>query len=348
MQESRSVNQTIQQPVDTIQPEAAPPAGTVDYMMLPKFDYTELPLEQAVGAFRSLGREILFDLLLEQQMSDLVALLRKGQTKFTTPRLVWPKLLHRYTAYGRQALVDDLRLMVDNSFRHIRQRRWQASVQAFRQIPPRLITIRQLNRLEHALGNVSAETIPDDLFALIAETAWADLRFQHEIATKLRSHLRQSELFAQGDKALVLLSPYTLWVLLALAPLSAAFSLDWLTREYWFYRWAAQRLQRVATQYVLTAAGWAGFWDQWVIWRAMTQRPDAIVLLHPTLYNGLMALPIFQFTGATKRWSSPNEQTATVGPQLDPAANFAAPAWAATMPGWFRIKYVHALPQDGR
>jgi len=334
---------------------------TADQAMLPQFDYTELPLGEEVELLRSLGRQILITVLLEKRLPNLPALLTQAHVQANKPWLIWTTLLRRYLGHGQQAFWDDLGLSLGESFRQLRKRRWRASYQAMRQLPPRIVLTNLLNRLEWALGTVSPVTIPDDMLALVAATAWGDLTFQHEIATQLRTYLRQSVLFTQHDKVLILLSPHTFWILLALTPISTALSFDWLRRDYWLLRWAAQRLQQAATQHGLTAEGWAGFWDQWVIWTAMTHYPDAVVRLRPALYNALIALPIFQLTATSKQWQSPNglgatvdertktaAQTANVGRVGEPTPTLAAPTWKAAMPGWFPGQYVHPTPDDER
>jgi len=339
---------------ETASSVAASQASATVQMMPPHCDYRALPLDQEVALFRRIGMQTLMALLREKRLPDLPTMLTKTYVQANRPQLFPTTWLRRYLVYGQQAFWDDLGLSLGESFRHLRTRRWRAAYQAMQQLPPRIGLTTRFNRLERTLGTGSAEAIPADLVALVAVAAWGDLTFQHELATKLRTYLRQSVLFTQRDKALVLLSPNTFWILLALTPIPTVFSFAWLTRDYWLARWAARHLQQAATQHGLAAAGWAGFWDQWVIWNAMTHTPDAVVRLDPALYNAITALPIFQWTVPPAYQQSPTEadamadkvaQTAnksvTAGQGGAPTLTFAAPDWAATMPGWFHGQYVH-------
>jgi hypothetical protein len=237
-----------------------------------------------------------------------------------------------------------------------RQRRWQAGYQALQQLPPRLVTTTLFNRLERTLEAVSSQHIPADLWPLLAERAWHDLSFQHEMATWLQTHLRQTVIFTERDKILALLSPNTFWVLLALTPIPTALSRTWFTRAYWQTRWAAQRLQRMAAQQVLAAEQWANFWDQWVLLAAKTACPDAVEQCNPALYKALISLPIFQFTAAPAPQQAQDAPTAMLdetqaaskGQVSAPIPTWSTPAWQTAMPYWFYLQSVYRTPQRGR
>lgn len=361
MPASTATNQHTKLPAAATPSGPAPRTPPGDQRALPYFDYTALPLDAEVAMFRDLGRQLLLAVLQQDPLPPLPALLTLEQAQVNRPKLIWPSLLQRYRVYGQQDLVADLGLILQDSFRQLRQRRWRASYQSVQQWPPRILFTRLVNRLARALGRVAPEAMPDDLLELLAASAWGDLAFQHELAGQFRTHLRQSVLFTQRDKALVLLSPNTFWVLLALAPNSMLFSLDCFTRAYWWHRWAAQHLQQVAAHRILNTVDWADFWDQWIVWRAIALCPDAVVRLNPLLYNALMALPIFQWTAPpTPRPLSSNpkvaadESTDTVAPNTSskPVGGstpiLSTPTWQAAMPGWFYLQYIQPTPENKR
>lgn len=356
----------VTQPVAGL-PANSTPAGPeprlplVDQRVLPYFDYTALPLAAEVAMFRNLGQQLLGAVLRQEPLPPLPALLTLEQAQVNRPQLIWPRLLRRYHTYGQQGFFDDLGLILRDSLRQLRQRRWRASYQSVQQWPPRFRFTMLVNRLERALGTVSAEAMPDDLWALLAESAWGDLTFQHALASQFRAYLRQTVLFTQRDKALVLLSPNTFWVLLALAANPMRFSLEYFTRDYWWQRWAAQRLQQAAAHQIVSTEGWADFWDQWVIWQGMALCPDAVVRLNPLLYNALTALPIFQWTAPPTSRPALRDQSDAVDESADIVALIAGskpvsgstpilstPTWQAAIPAWFYLQYVQPMPENER
>ncbi|MEM7132693.1 MAG: hypothetical protein AAF702_40700 [Chloroflexota bacterium] len=345
-----------QSPVKSSRTEEAPLSG---------LDFTEIPLEKLANTFQNIGRDLLQEMVIENQKPDLATHFSPEDAQILVPDQKWITMPRRYLNYGGNALLNDFGLMVQMNFRELRRNLWRTRRQDFELWwPPRTMHAFLLNRLERSIGKVSEEDIPDDILDVVAERAWGNLAFQNEMGSMLQRTLRQNELFIQGDKALIVLSSKTYWVLLALSKTPAMFSHHFFNRDHRTLVRAIKRLHREAEKHILQT-GWAGFWDQWVIWTAMSQYPGAIVDLSPSLYNALAALPIFHFV-EDGEWDSQsvdgqsapdeppvmdevverveqNENTASaesVKERIDqPTSVLANPDWMQEMPNWFRLKY---------
>ncbi|MCB0187156.1 MAG: hypothetical protein KDE31_22970, partial [Caldilineaceae bacterium] len=251
-------------------------------------DYAAFPLTAEIELLQHVARTLVQKILQQQPLPALAAVFTAAELATHRPQLPWRVLLDRYLTYGRHDLADDLDLNLQEAIRHVRQRRFDRAKSVARRLPPRIRLTMLLNQLERRLGSLSPPVIPDELLVLTAERAWRDLQFQEEIATLLYRHLRQSILMTQHDKVLALFAPNTFWVLIALTPLPAAAGPAQLRWAHWLERWTVQRLHNLATQQALSAAEWAGFWDQWLLWSALNQDLAIADQVTPMLYNALL------------------------------------------------------------
>ncbi len=358
-----------------------PPAPEQQSALLLDVDYTTFPLTTEVELLQRVARDLVQGLLERRPLPTLSTLLTEAELAVHRPPLSWRTLVDRYLVYGRHALADDFGLNLQEGVRHLRQRRLVRAKAALRRWPPRLHLTILLNRLEGRLGPLVPPTIPDELLLLTAERAWRDLRFQEEIAVLLYRHLRQSVLMTQLDKVLAIFSPNTFWILVALTPPPTASGLAQLRWSHWLERWTVRRLRNLATRRALGATEWAGFWDQWLLWSALNQSPEAADRLTPMLYNALLGLPIMTLSRPALGLESVATDQVIGSPHVDPASTagvesnspanpagetgnqlprrnrfyragtiqrgpvvaptFAAPNWQAAVPGWFYAYYVN-------
>ncbi|NJN15471.1 MAG: hypothetical protein HC822_03840 [Oscillochloris sp.] len=139
----------------------------------------------------------------------------------------------------------------------------------------------------------------------------------------LRQTLARQVLFFPGLPPVPILAPQCYWALIALAEIgNPQLLLPWPRRR--LVRAALQRLQSIAAGIALSA-GWAGFWDQWVLSEAQRQWSKPKSNSASPLHQALAALPLHQSAGAT------------VPQHEQPPFTLANPNWEQERPPWFDL-----------
>ncbi len=158
--------------------------------------------------------------------------------------------------------------------------------------------------------------LPPAGWELVGERAWGAPSFQREAAALLEAALRRRFLFV-GSRWETLsfptlsLSPRTVWLLAALAAAAApAAAPAWAARHNAADD-AAGMLAALGRRHGLVA-GWAGFWDQWLLLQATRRWPTQ----DKSITRPILALPL-------------------AGQPDSALVALAAPNWAAGRPDWF-------------
>jgi hypothetical protein len=179
-------------------------------------------------------------------------------------------------------------------------------------------------RLRDAFFGRPAKNIPPLTWPLIGELAWGNLAIQHEAAEQIYRYLRLYYLFYPSFGPVPQISPRTFWALIALAqPVPPGSVVTPHQRNHYI---AAHHLQQIAYTQILIE-GWAGFWDQWLLWQAwhhwqLTFVPES------ELHTSILNLPIFKhLSNNFISLSLPDDNEANLYHLA--AANWqdAAPAW---------------------
>lgn len=157
--------------------------------------------------------------------------------------------------------------------------------------PMQLLAVHAAFRRRPARAAGKGVYMPVENWALLASLAWDDLAFRHAVAERVLAFLRERHLMHPGPAPAPRLSPETCWLLVAAGAGPAR-------RRWWMLGPArtrarrAEAVHRLASLMALSASGWAGFWDQWVLLRLLGNIPDLPGRLKPELSQALASLPL--------------------------------------------------------
>lgn len=184
-------------------------------------------------------------------------------------------------------------------------------------------------RLRLALYGHPPKSIPPTFWPIIGEIAWGDLEAQRHASQAVYSYLRPYYLFCPEFGAAARLSPKSFWTLIALAaPFPGGLALTANRRGRYV---AAHHLQQIAREQLLVE-GWAGFWDQWLLWQVWRHWPAAFDP-ETEIYGALTALPLFTQLSETPIPPPAPGQENLIPPRLT------APNWNEGIPSWFLQQY---------
>jgi len=189
---------------------------------------------------------------------------------------------------------------------------------------------------------------PESVWEAIADAAWSDPAFRRESAGMLLDFLRPRMILDLAERPIHAPNPRLIWCLIATA---ATPQPDDASQRQFAEAW--RRLQRVADA-LADAPGWAGFWDQWLMYRAHRCSDRDLTQEAPDLERALAELPapirlhkmrLAQKGKERPADTSPHEGQATESPvqeQPEPnqrddpgeARRMAAVDWEAEMPAW--------------
>jgi hypothetical protein len=317
-------------------------------------DLTLLPLEETAAALRPLGPQLATMLLAGERQPALSPLLPLSLVELlvagagvTVPLLTSGAPRRRRVRRRGELILSWLKRLplLSQLFRPARRlpfvRRFAAAGQlpdiqyhdlvekaAHSQIDS-LVWREEINRrLYHALYGRPTKSMPPLLWPLIGELAWNDLALQREIGRRIRDFLRPHYLFYPEFGPAPQFSMRTFWALLALArPAPAGLVVTAEQRRRYV---AAHHLHQIAQEQVLVE-GWAGFWDQWLLWQARRHWPAAFTL-ETGIGISLANLPLFvQFSG------EPPPAAPDRG-EMKPC-NLAAADWCDAAPNWLLRQY---------
>lgn len=226
-------------------------------------DFTALPLMEMASTLRTLGQELLRNLLHSKRQLDWLKLFPLQQAQILVQPRIWEMSCHQHiTCVGRLLRHALLPSLENDSLQH----RGSDGLRALtgKVAWPNLglsykVTVAQaiagklsdhawrariLGRLELDFDGLPPRYMPDDLWPVVSEFAWRDLDFQHWVAAQVRSYFRPRVLFMLGDMPVATLSPRTFWVLIALASLEMQTARPWASPN--------QRMVQKAIKLLLT------------------------------------------------------------------------------------------------
>jgi hypothetical protein len=261
-------------------------------------DFNRLPIKEIILILRRLAMRLLEELLAPYEVGkvlsvkpqpELKAILTKQDIKILARTSVWKVKFSGSRKTGRirknlrEELSRSLNKLVTKSINgKISAHQWQIAV---------------CNRMALALGGTRGDILPDDLWATAAEAAWCSEDFQLSVAMIINDWLRSMRLLVPYELPIVILSPITYWVLIALANVKPLKFHHWFSKKKRASIRVNRRFQKEA-QWQMIKNEWAGFWDQWIIQLASQRWPSAFSQLENRLCKTLMGLPLLKTTAA--------------------------------------------------
>jgi len=265
-----------------------------------RLDFTALPMEETIHILRRLGMRMLTELLAPpwypgkalpaKTQPEFKTLLTKQEIKKLSQSRIW-KLKRRFNRKaGRipKNLKGELPLAFKKLFPKcikgkVSSAQWQVAA---------------CNRMALALGGTRGDVLPDNFWLLAAEAAWSDPDFTISAAVKIRDWVRHMRLFFPYEFPVVVLSPITYWVLIAMAKIKPLNLFQWFSRRERAAIRIYRRLQQEA-QLQMMKNQWAGFWEQWIVQLASQRWPAAFGFLERRLCKALLGLPLLKTTEAS-------------------------------------------------
>jgi len=307
------------------------------------FDFTGLPLAQTSRVLANAGARVLDKALGSPDPIDLSPLsdltnhkifIERSGTPFTRPSAFsamdglifsWRRLVRLLrSVFG--VLLPRLhdRLGGDETNERLAYRSIVKHA-IINRITPRARRLLLEERLASRLEGVWL--MPDEMWDLVAETAWTEPRFRYLVSRKVRAYLHDRVVFSIGEIPSVSLAKQTFWLLLAMeqeppSSLRARFSARKRRRSAALAQFRALAMDRIL------AEGWAGFWDQWLIAQMLRANPRAPFALHPKLREAVTSLPLLK--KAHLRYEPISDRRI---PQLAHAH------WDVDLPGWLEQFY---------
>lgn len=205
---------------------------------------------------------------------------------------------------------------------------------------------------DDCFGGLSPDFVPTGFLRIAGEKAWRDLRFQRDASVAVRKYFKEKILFTLDDETYPSISPNTYWILIALAKaetpeirrrdhcVTRSDYAEWLgdIGSIVEYHETVARIGKTVEYLTIHPEGWAGFWDQWAIWKAKRLRPDAFKALGKRLRPALLELPFFEYMGAGP---APAQKTGKHPPIM-----LTEMAWEKDIPKWFD-SYRAQYPMQG-
>ncbi|MCP4111362.1 MAG: hypothetical protein GY749_38505 [Desulfobacteraceae bacterium] len=328
-------------------------------------DFSVLPFDNAVSLLQKLGKSLLLDILREDSlkyppdlfsMQDLQLLIRPRQfnwlnlssvrrmltnkassvkqliKKNWSGKLSFKEIFKQLAVLLKQAwsgFFKGLSWFLEDIF--IRDLKFEGLL--FQAMTGNLasgdIGYRLWRRIDLYFGGTSPNFLPDDFWYMVGQIAWQDICFRKTVAHTTRNYFRDRVIFTPDDKTVTILSPNTFWVLIVLAGKKPLHKKPWpvpVNRK--IYMKAMKHVLSIAEFHVQKAEKWAGFWDQWIIWKALQHQPASIYNFNGQLRAAIADLPIFEYMGSAclyKNEAKENEQRLIL----------ADPTWRKEIPDWF-------------
>ena len=262
-------------------------------------DFNRLPMKEIILILRRLAMRLLGELLSSpcepgkvlsvKPQPELKSILTKQDIKILARTSIWRVKYSGSRKTGkigrnlREELSRSLNKLITKSIKgKISDRQWQVAV---------------CNRMALALGGTRGDILPDDLWATAAEAAWCSEDFQLSVAMTINDWLRRMRLLVPYELPVVILSPITFWVLIALAQVKPLKFYHWFSKKKRAGLRVNRRFQKEA-QWQMIKNEWAGFWDQWIIQLASQRWPSAFSQLENRLCKALTGLPLLKSTAA--------------------------------------------------
>jgi len=165
--------------------------------------------------------------------------------------------------------------------------------------------------------------IPDELWDLVAHTAWTEPRFHFGVQRRIREHLRTRIVMEMGAEHRPRFDVRTFWLMTALI---VGEDRGWRARLIPGRARQRRRLadyRRLALRKALGTREWAGFWDQWLIALHLRGRPELVFALDSAAAEAVMCLPLLARAGIDYGLDARVGGTALADPE-----------WEAGIPAW--------------
>ena len=243
-----------------------------------RIDFNQLPLGEIAMILRRLGQITLQTALNATPRPNLTQILSPVDLRVLRTAPIWPVPLRRrigrlryLSNHTETALTKPLRRAVDGFYR---SDGWR-------------LRIREM--LTMGTGGAQGQIIPNDFWPLVGHMAWNDLNFKRWAQSRISQHLSQNPRFA-GQNPTITLTPQTFWSLIALCDAKSASLLKADSRRR--FRLANRLIEEARLQTV--SHHWAGFWDQWLLDRAIASWPEAVNNPKDPLIRVFRKLPIIE------------------------------------------------------
>lgn len=249
-------------------------------------DFEKMPLQKAADLLRALGDQLIRSLLQN------------------TSTLVWPKTWDRkvpdiwktqqmWRSGWRHEFLDALPF--GKSLSRFFERRYIRRIMAGK-VTWEAYRKRFKMGMHAELGTGTEFGLTPEMWCLAGEAAWIGPDFQLPINRSLDQRLRSEVLLDGGRPVKVFISPQAVWALIALAAAQPQSrkqrrAMDPLLRRL------RKPLGRIAADQAMRAA-WAGFWDQWLLIRALPLVHRRFPLADSPLLKALKELPLREAVGS--------------------------------------------------
>ena len=330
-------------------------------------DFNRLPIKEIILILRRLSLRLLEELLAPpcevgkvlsvKPQPELKSILTAKDIKILTRTNVWKvkfsgsRKTGRISKNMREELSRALNKLVTKSIKgKISAQQWQIAL---------------CNRIALALGGTRGDVLPDDLWATTAKAAWRSEDFQLSVAMTINDWLRRMRLLVPYELPIVILSPITYWVLIALAQVKPLKFYHWFSKKKRAGIRVNRRFQKEA-QWQMIKNEWAGFWDQWIIQLASQRWPSAFGQLENRLCKALTGLPLLKTTAAAALCPKKGILKLSPWPLIEKwfdkidgikrlskskrdyrriiLLNFAVPNWEKQIPAFFKAVHYDAHP----
>lgn len=201
-------------------------------------------------------------------------------------------------------------------------------------------------------GRAGPAGFPVALWPLVGLLAWREPRFEKEVGGAVYERFRSSVPAPAGELPAPVLRPEVWWLVLDLVgvpglgqpPQTRTFRLvhrvlgrrlagvAWRLWRPWSRRIRlARRLSEIARAELRASAGWAGFWEQWLVGEALLRYGERVAEASPAARRFLIALPLLghgRYREARDRLGvlalDENDDPRRI---LDPRWNHQRPSW---------------------
>jgi hypothetical protein len=240
-----------------------------------RLDFQQLYIKEITEILRKLGTDLINRLLAGHPPPLLTSLLTGKDILTLSQSYIWKLIRHRKSRKGeRPKILKDLifSLLADS----ISAAGWQEEA---------------CERVALAIGGTPGDGLPDVLWPVAAEAAWQEPGFLYKTAWDVFQYLRNEELFSPYQTPNIEFSHGTYWVLIALALPKRLTLAQWFSRGQRRTLNAVKCLQEEARRQVMVE-GWAHFWDQWLLKRAVKSWPSAFIHPDRRFFESLTGLPL--------------------------------------------------------
>jgi len=254
----------------------------------PVINFSALPMAEIYLILRNLGGGLLEAVLHGRERPELSSFLLERDVLTFSKSKVWETPLHRRLLQ----IPKHLRVNLANGLKEPISSAWSGSLSAEQW------RLRTRDRLAYALGASPFHILPDAFWPLATHMAWEDPMFCHQYAGLVVGILKKEPPLINGLVPHISFSPITFQVLILLAANKQPFSIS-LSGQRALVR-ITNRL-RQGSAMMVSENQWAGFWDQWLIVRALRYWPEGAEELAPSLRRILARLPLLDNTLLTGR-----------------------------------------------